>query len=59
MLKWHPDSIAQAMAFERREEVMELRNDIAAIASFYTWQQWDNSEPRYRRLIDLLRTHGL
>ena len=38
---------------------MELRNDIAAIASFYTWQQWDNSEPRYRRLIDLLRTHGL
>ena len=58
-LKWHPDSIAQAMAFERREEVMEIRNDIAAVASFYTWQHWDNAEPRYRRLVTLLRTHGL
>ncbi|MCY4431991.1 MAG: hypothetical protein OXC11_16595 [Rhodospirillales bacterium] len=59
VMQWHPDSIAHAMAFEQREDAMELLTDIRAIASFYTWEHWDNSEPRYRRLIDLLRTHGL
>ena len=58
-LNWHPDSIALAQAFEQREEMWELRSDLAAVSSFYTWEHWDNAEPRYRRLIDLLRTHNL
>lgn len=58
-LKWHPDSIAQAMAFEQRDDARELLTDVGAVSSFYSWQHWDNAEPRYRRLVTLLRTHGL